>query len=71
MIRKMNRKSRILLCIGLIITSSITLVRDYIVLPDYLRGILASVGLGLMIWALKRTAPSCFRRSKSLSDRVR
>jgi hypothetical protein len=48
----MNRKSRILLATGLVMTSSITLIRDYVALPDYVRGFLAGIGLGLIIWGL-------------------
>ena len=49
--RKMNRTSRILLCLGLIMSSGLTLARDYVTIPDYLRGIIAGTGIGLMIWA--------------------
>jgi hypothetical protein len=48
----MNKATRILLPIGIILTTSNTLLRDYVIVPDYVRGILAGTGLGLIIWGL-------------------
>jgi hypothetical protein len=71
--KNMNRKNRILLCIGLILTTSNTLMRDYITLPDFARGALSGLGLGLMIWALvnqrrvnqRSSGSSCYSKVSS------
>jgi hypothetical protein len=48
----MNTTTRILLPIGIILTTSNTLLRDYVTVPDYIRGILTGTGIGLIIWGM-------------------
>lgn len=70
----MNKATRILLCIGIILTTSNTLLRDYATVPDYIRGILTGIGLALIIWGgiLQRKSnrqaaeSSDFKRSDNL-----
>jgi hypothetical protein len=66
-----KRLNRILFCAGLIMVESPMLLREYTPMPDFVRGLLEGVGLGLMIFMLIRQRPlasSCFGRSRNLSE---
>jgi hypothetical protein len=60
--KKQDGTTRILLGIGLLLNSTAALVKDYLPVPDFFRGFMAGLGLGLMIFGLIRMRNS--RRSE-------
>lgn len=48
----MTRREQLLICIGLLLVTTPTLINDWIKLPDFFRGLLAGLGLGLEIAGL-------------------
>jgi hypothetical protein len=59
---KSSRRATILIAIGLLFTTTPLLLKDYINISDFFRGVLPGVGIGLMITALiiqKRKPKDC------------
>lgn len=50
--RRLNRRSQILISVGLILTTGSVLLSDFIHIPDFIRGFCVGIGLGLMFIAL-------------------
>ena len=50
--RKLNGPECLLICLGLLMATMPALLKDYIQIPDFLRGALGGLGLGLEIGAL-------------------
>lgn len=65
--KKQDGTTRILLIVGLLFSSTAGLVKDYIPVPDFFRGFMAGLGLGLMIFGLIRMRNS--RLSRSTGER--
>jgi hypothetical protein len=68
--KKWKWRYRILFSVGLLMNQMTILFWNYSLLPDFVRGIFAGLGLGLMFWVLisqKSVKTSCFRSSGSLS----
>jgi hypothetical protein len=50
--QKMPRRVRIMISVGLLMTTMPTLINDWVHVPDFLRGAMVGVGLGLEIGGL-------------------
>lgn len=48
----MTRREQLFICIGLLMVTAPTLINDWIKLPDFFRGMLAGLGIGLEIGGL-------------------
>ena len=48
----MNRQEQLCICIGLLMVTTPTLINDWIKVPDFFRGALMGLGLGLEIIGL-------------------
>ena len=48
----MTRRERLFICIGLLLVTTPTLINDWIKVPDFFRGMLAGLGIGLEIGGL-------------------
>jgi len=44
---KMTRREQLLICIGLLLVTTPTLINDWIKLSDFFRGVMVGLGLGL------------------------
>jgi hypothetical protein len=62
-LKKMPAPARILICVGLLMATLPTLLADYTAIPNFLRGMLAGIGLGLEITGLVQ-----FRRMQNTGD---
>jgi hypothetical protein len=68
--KKWNWRNRILFSVGLLLNSMTILLWNYSLLPDFVRGTVAGLGLGLMFWVLisqRSVKTACIRRTGSLS----
>ncbi len=63
--KKYPLQIRRLICIGLLMVTTPTLINDWFPLPDFVRGLLAGIGMGLEISGLikisrlRKTGASC------------
>jgi hypothetical protein len=63
--KKYPLQIRLLICVGLLMVTTPTLINDWFPLPDFVRGALVGIGLGLEINGLikinrlRKTGTSC------------
>lgn len=62
----MTRREQLFICIGLLLVTTPTLINDWIRIPDFFRGLLAGLGIGLEIGGLVLIAKR--KKNQDLTD---